>query len=59
MSAGSINDLLKREELRELQDLRVKIHVDPTARPQFCKVCPVPYDLQARVEEELQGLSVQ
>ena len=36
-----------------LKDYKANIYVDPQAKPKFCKARPVPYSMQAKVEEEL------
>jgi hypothetical protein len=59
---GSLQSLLDKhavlfkEELGRIKGVKVKIHVDPKARPLFFKPRPVPYALRARVEEELKRL---
>eukprot|EP00731_Ephydatia_muelleri_P017649 Em0010g747a len=59
---GSLKSLLDKhaalfkEELGQIKGVKVKIHVDPKARPSFFKPRPVPYALRARVEEELKRL---
>ena len=59
---GSLQSLLDKhavlfkEELGRIRGVKVKIHVDPKARPLFFKPRPVPYALRARVEEELKRL---
>ena len=47
------HSVLFKEELGQIKGVKVKIHVDPKARPLFFKPRPVPYALRARVEEEL------
>ena len=59
---GSLQSLLDKhavlfkEEVGRIRGVKVKIHVDPKARPLFFKPRPVPYALRARVEEELKRL---
>ena len=50
------HSVLFKEELGQIKGVKVKIHVDPKARPLFFKPRPVPYALRARVEEELKRL---
>ena len=45
-----------REELGTLKDFKAKIHIDPNAKPRFCKARSVPYALRTKVEEELDRL---
>ena len=45
-----------REELGVLKDFKAKIHIDPNAKPWFCKARSVPYALRTKVEEELDRL---
>ena len=42
-----------------MKDVTAKIHVDPKATPRFDKARPVPFALQAGVEEELERLQKQ
>ena len=42
-----------------LKDYKAKIYIDPQAKPKFCKACPVPYSMQAKVEEELDRLQAE
>eukprot|EP00731_Ephydatia_muelleri_P003073 Em0001g3073a len=59
---GSLKSLLDKhaalfkEELGQIKGVKVKIHVDPKARPSFFKPRQVPYALRARLEEELKRL---
>ena len=39
-----------KDELGEVKGTTAKIHVDPQARPRFCKLRTVPYALQGKVE---------
>ena len=45
-----------KDELGEVKGTTAKIHVDPQARPRFCKACTVPYALWGKVEQELDRL---
>ena len=40
----------------KLKHFKAKIHVDPQAKPKFCKACSVPYVMKAKVEEQLAQL---
>ena len=42
--------------LGTLQGYKAKIHVDPGARPKYCKAWSVPYAMRGKVEEELERL---
>ena len=42
-----------QEGLGTLQGYSTKIHVDPSARPKFCKPHGIPYAYKLKVEEEL------
>ena len=44
------------EGLGTLKGTEAKIYVDPSAPPKFMKARPVPYDLKAKVEKELDRL---
>ena len=45
-----------REGLGKVKDFKAKIHVEADATPKFCKVCPVPYSMKVKIEEELDRL---
>ena len=45
-----------KDELGEVKGTTVKIHVDPQARPHFCKPRTVPYAMRGKVEQELDRL---
>ena len=45
-----------KEGLGHMQGVTAKLHVDPTATPQFCKARSVPYALRGRIEQELRRL---
>ena len=45
-----------KDELGEVKVTTAKMHVDPQARPRFCKPRTVPYALQGKVEQELDRL---
>ena len=42
--------------LRTLQGTEARIHVDKDAKPIYCKACPVPYLLKAKIENKIQQL---
>ena len=44
-----------KEGLGHMQGVTAKLHVDPTATPQFCKARSVPYALRGCIEQELGG----
>ena len=44
------------EELRLLQGMNAKFHIDKDAILKFCKAQPVPYTLKAKIETELRCL---
>ena len=50
------NAAVFNRELGELKGYQASIHVDPQARPWFCKPRPVPYAMRAKVDEELDRL---
>ena len=45
-----------QEGLGTLRGYSAKIHVDPSARPKFCKHRGIPYAYKLKVEEELNRL---
>ena len=45
-----------QEGLEALRDYSAKIHVDPSARPKFCKPRGIPYAYKLKVKEELDQL---
>ena len=45
-----------KEDLGALKNFTAKIYVDPTVKPQFFKVRPVPYALRSQNELELDRL---
>ena len=45
-----------KEELATLKDYKAVIRVDASVPPKFCKACSVPYDLRAKVDQELDQL---
>ena len=45
-----------RDELGCLKDFKVKLPVDESAKPRFCKARRVPYALREGIEKELQGI---
>ena len=62
---SSLDDILRRhekvfrEELGTYTGDHVKILVDPTEHPRYCKARPVPYAMRDKVEAELQRLQEQ
>ncbi len=48
-----------RDELGMLRDHKVKLHVESSVRPCFCKARPVPYAMRALVDKELEKLEEQ
>ena len=63
LRGGSLQELLERHgevfqaELGTLRGYEAKIHVDPGAKPRFCKARTVPYTLREKVEQELDRLT--
>ena len=63
LQGGSLQELLERHgevfqaELGTLRGYEAKIHVDPGAKPRFCKAHTVPYALREKVEQELDRLT--
>ena len=63
LRGGGLQELLERHgevfqaELGTLRGYEAKIHVDPGAKPQFCKSRTVPYALREKVEQELDCLT--
>jgi len=63
LRGGGLQELLERygevfqPELGTLKGYEAKIHVDPGAKPQFCKARTVPYALKDKVEQELERLT--
>ena len=55
-SVLSRHEELFREELGTVKGIQVAIHVEPEARPRFCKVRPVPHAIRARLDRELERL---
>ena len=51
--------LLFQDELSKLQGVTVKLHVDTSTHPKFCKARAVPLALQKRVEAALDKLEAQ
>ena len=47
---------LFRPGLHKLKGHKVRILVDPDAKPRFCKARTIPYAFKAKVEEELERL---
>ena len=47
---------LLEEGVGALQEVKAKIHVDPTATPIFHKARPVPYALREKIEQDLERL---
>lgn len=52
-------DSLFSEEMGCLKDFKVKIPIDKTVSPKFCRARPVPYAIKADVEKELDRLENQ
>ena len=65
LRGGGLQELLERHgevfqaELGTLRGYEAKIHVDPGAKPQFCKSRTVPYALREKVEQELDCLTME
>ena len=63
LSGGELQELLDRHgevfqvELGTLRGYEAKIHVEPGAKPRFCKARTVPYALRKKVEQELERLT--
>ena len=45
-----------RDELGTVQPFRAKLHVQPGARPKFCKARPIPYAIKGAIDRELDRL---
>ena len=60
---GEVQTILEKHSkvfsggLGTLEGFKVKISIDPKARPKFCKARSVPYSLREKVEEELSRLA--
>ena len=50
------HDSIFKDELGTVQGVTAKFHINPDAQPKFFKARPVPYTLQAKVEDELNRL---
>ena len=50
------NAVVFGQEQGELKGYTASIHVDPQARPRFCKPRPIPYAMQSKVDEEIDRL---
>jgi len=59
ISDTTLDNLLDRHSelfepgLGKLKGFKAKIHVDPQAKPKFCKAQSIPYAMKAQLEEQI------